>query len=81
MRDAARVVRAAMRDASGYHTHKLTTTASMNHLPSFHVVDEERDYFASRCGRLLVEETVEDAADVAASLRCQRPGCKQGWPS
>lgn len=76
LRDACEPM-AALRDASGYRTHRLTDTATMQHIPSYHVVNPDNPYL-SRCGRLIVPDTQWPAASVAR--RCQRPGCKQAWP-
>lgn len=70
-------VRAALRDASWYRTHRLTDTTTMRHVLVYHIVHPDDPYF-SRCGRPIATDTEVPAIGVIH--RCQRPGCKQAWP-
>ncbi len=79
---------AVLRDASGYRTHRQTTGANPDtfHVPVYHVgipdgkgLLDGRTWYRTACGRPADETTAEDATNVPAHRRCQRPGCKQRW--
>lgn len=75
-------VEAVLRDASGYRTHHLTThsTERTDWTPSYHVARDGGRLTA--CGRAGAEFTLErDVARIPQRRRCQRPGCRQGWPA
>jgi hypothetical protein len=69
-------VRVALRDASGYRTHRHTTSSSYSHVPVFHAVNPAEPYL-SRCGRPIDTSSEQDAAGVI--YRCGRPGCRQAF--
>jgi hypothetical protein len=80
---------AVLRDASGYRTHRQTTSANPDsfHIPAYHVAVPEGEssldgtpFYRTACGRSADETTTEDVSRVPAHRRCQRPGCKQRWP-
>lgn len=79
-RDAVEV-EAVLRDASGYRTHRLTTSAHEREdwTPSYHVTRDGGRTTA--CGRDAAEFTREQLDKVPAHRRCQRSGCRQAWPS
>ena len=75
-------VQAVLRDASGYRTHHLTTSTAerTDWIPSYHVTHDGGRTTA--CGREAAEFTLETNLDlISTHRRCQRPGCKQGWPT
>lgn len=64
--------RAALRDASFWS--RPSTTRSVR----FHIVGKDG---TSACGNILLWiERAVDAERVKASMRCQRPGCRERWP-
>lgn len=74
---------AVLRDASGYATHRYHQGVEGSRwmlIPKYHVPGNER-MTETACGRPAAEFTALEVEHIAESRRCQRPGCKQGWPS
>jgi hypothetical protein len=46
----------------------------------WHIVSSDGRTPGCGASMLLIAEMAINAADVATSSRCQRPGCKQLWP-
>lgn len=69
-------VRVALRDASGYRTHRQTTGASYAHVPVWHAVNPA-DPFYSRCGKAI--DSATERAHHGVLARCGRPGCRQAY--
>lgn len=68
------MAQAALRDAS-WLSRPNTTSVKRYHV--FHPTQR-----TALCGlqAILCVENAIDAEEVPQALRCQRPGCKQGWP-
>ena len=69
--------RAYCRDASWYDRPDVTSVKKL-HLPR-----DPEDPGTPRCStQMLLDEGVSrTVADVPPAARCQRNGCRQGWPS
>ena len=65
---------ASQRDASWYGN------PSTNGVKRWHIVSSDGRTPGCGASMLLIAEMAINAADVATSSRCQRPGCKQLWP-
>lgn len=69
-------MRVALRDASGYRTHRQTITALYAHVPVWHAINPD-DPYLSRCGRFIDVTTEQEFNGLA--LSCGRSGCKQAF--
>lgn len=74
-------VRAALRDASWFRRPNTRNKPLV-----FHVVAEPIERELSACGWPVVaregeRNLTDEAAAIAPSYRCQRPGCKSRWPA
>ncbi|HVE33357.1 MAG TPA: hypothetical protein VNC18_07370 [Gemmatimonadaceae bacterium] len=69
-------MRVALRDASGYRTHRHTTGSTYSHVPVFHAIKPDEPYL-SACGRPI--DTASEQGSSGVIYRCGRPGCRQAF--
>jgi len=73
-----------LRDASGYSTHRQTTSSDSStwHIPKYHAIHPDFPTgTVTACGRPAAEFTSEPVERIDERRRCQRPGCRERWPS